>query len=59
MQSFWYDTAYHVENTKFQRLLDPCSDHGNSSFYIMRPNDYETFEIYPLATWEYASKYLI
>jgi hypothetical protein len=39
-QSFWYDMIDHVANTKFQRLLYPCSDHGNSSFYNMRPNDY-------------------
>jgi hypothetical protein len=25
---------------KFSRLLDHCSDHGNSSFYNMRPNNY-------------------
>jgi hypothetical protein len=38
----------HVANIKIQRLLDPCSDHGNSSFYNMRPNDYgcKFFKVY-------------
>jgi len=40
MQSFWYDMTNHGANKKFQRLLNPCSDHGNFSFYNMRQNDY-------------------
>ncbi len=39
-QFFWYDMIEHVANTKFQRDLNPYSDHGNSSFYNMRPNNY-------------------
>jgi hypothetical protein len=48
MQSFWYDMTNHVANTKFQRLLNPCSDHGNFSFYNMRPNNYgcKFFKVY-------------
>jgi hypothetical protein len=30
------DMIDHVANTKFQRLLDPFNDHGNSSFYNMK-----------------------
>jgi hypothetical protein len=30
------DMTNHVAKTKFQRLLDPCSDRGNSSFYNMK-----------------------
>jgi hypothetical protein len=38
--TLFFDMMEDVVNTKFQTLLDLCSDHGHSSFYDMKPNDY-------------------
>jgi hypothetical protein len=54
-QFFWYDMIEHVANTKFQRHLNPYSDHGNSSFYNMRPKIYSKLK---WNFWDLSTSYL-